>query len=216
MATVGADELIDVVSATGQYLRTTTRAEVHAEGLWHQSFHCMVIRPGSGRVVLQRRHQSKAAFPGLLDLSATGHLSAGETPADGIRELEEELGVEIDRDRLVPVGVRLLADDEGEGINRERVHLFFVADDRPLDAFAPDPGEVDGLVEASADDLMGLVGELDGREPAPVGGSGWRPGGDVEEIEVRRADLVKPVDGYWTLLLMMAGRFARGERPIVI
>ena len=153
-------EQLDVVSpASGAVLDTRPRDEVHAHGLWHQVFHCLVLRPSARSVILQRRGAHKVAFPLQLDLSVTGHLATGEGPGDSVREIEEELGVTIDPRELIPLGTRLLADDNGEGANREMVHLCFVLDDRPLTAYRPALGEVDGLVEIEAYDLITILAD---------------------------------------------------------
>ncbi len=204
-------ELLAVVSPTGVPLGSGPRPDVHRDGHWHAVFHCLIVRSEApARVVLQRRHRSKPKFPDLLDLSATGHLRAGESPEDGVRELREEIGVDADPAQLVPVGVRLLADDTAEGRNRERVHLFFLTDDRPLDAYEPGPGEVESVVEAEVADLL----ELAGGAPGPVPGLECRAGGRPEPIEIRAGDLVEAIDGYWTVALIMAERFAAGRGPI--
>ncbi len=206
-------ELLSVVSPTGTPLGRGARREVHRDGLWHAVFHCLIVRPGSpARVVLQRRDRSKPTFPGLLDLSATGHLHDGEGPRDGVREIREELGIEVDPEDLVPVGVRLLADDTAEGRNRERVHLFFLRDDRPLDAFDPGPDEVESLVEAPVDGLLALA---DG-QPTPIEAREWRPQNDAWADRRSTTDLVDAIDGYWTVVLVMANRFATGQHPIAV
>lgn len=202
-------ELIDVVSpATGDVLATENRAVVHAEGLWHQVFHCLVMRPSAQSVVLQRRAFTKAAFPGLLDLSATGHLEAGESPLDGLREFEEELGASLEADLLIPIGTRLLADDNGEGKNRERVHVFFVLDDRPLGDYRPPPHEVAGLVEVAVTDLLAILGDpaltVEARSTM------------AESEPVSRSDLVEGTNGYWTVLAVMAQRALAGETLLAI
>ncbi len=79
----------------------------------------------------------------MLDATAAGHLTAGESVADGMREVEEELGVSWPMDALTDLGVHRV----DEGSNRELQHVFSVRDDRPLrqwTAFARD--EVAGLV----------------------------------------------------------------------
>jgi isopentenyldiphosphate isomerase len=206
------DELLDVVEPDGTWIGRRSRAEVHAQGLWHQVFHCLIVRPDEpAGVVLQQRHHGTRSFPGKLDLSATGHLSAGEAPAQGVRELTEELGVEIDPDRLVPLGVRLLADDSGEGRNRERVHVFLVADDRPLDAYRPDPGDVAAVVEVTVDDLVDLAA---GTRSVPA--RRFTVDAGIVPATVAPEDLVPAVDGYWTVLAVMAQRFAAGEGPLAI
>lgn len=210
---VPSEELLDVVEPDGTPIGTRSRREVHAEGLWHQVFHCLLVRSGPpARVVLQQRAVGAASFPGKLDLSATGHLGAGEAPLDGVRELHEELGIDVDPARLVPVGARLLVDDRGEGRNRERVNLFFLVDDRPLHDFRPDPGAVEALVELEVADLALVVGDPGVRVPAQR----WVPGAEPTPVVVSQAGLVPSVDGYWTVLAVMAQRFARGEGPIAI
>ncbi len=208
-------ERLDVVNpATGITVATRTRPDVHREGLWHQVFHCLVLRPESNSIILQRRAASKAAFPLKLDLSATGHLSAGESPADGSREFEEELGVPLDPSRLIPVGVRLLADDNGEGRNRERVHVYFALDDRPLHTYRPPAHEVDGLVEISAQGLLEILASPR-NEAAVLTTSSTNPS-LARPAMVTQADLVEGSDGYWTVLAVMAQRALNGETLLAI
>lgn len=206
-------EELDIVSATGRPLGRAGRSEVHDGGHWHEVFHCLVLRSGPpARVVLQRRHRSKAAFGGLLDLSATGHLTAGERPIEGVRELNEELGLQAVAGDLTPVGVRLMADDGGEGENRERIHLYFLTDDRPLNGFNPEPSEVEAVVEVGVAELLTLL--ADDQLEVPV--VHWSPGMAIEPATITVGDLVPPVDGYWTVALVMAQRFVAGQRPLGI
>lgn len=217
-ASTGNQELFDVVSPTGAPLGTATRDRVHAEGLWHQVFHCLLVRSDQPeRVVLQRRRADARGFPSKVDLSATGHLASGESPSEGVRELNEELGVSVSGDALVPAGVRLLADDEGEGMNRERVHLFFLTDDRPLSAFALSSAEVSGILEATIEDLLSLVaahkgGDVSFRIPTMERTVDGKP----EAGSISSTDLVPPNSGYWTVALLAAQRFARNEPHIAI
>jgi len=207
------EELIDVIDpADGGVVEQRSRSEVHRLGLWHQVFHCLIVRPGAATVVLQRRSRVKAAFPDKLDLSATGHLEAGESALDGIRELQEELGVEVELSALVPLGTRLLADNGGEGHNRELVHLYLLADDRPLDAYHPAADEVSGLVEIQATDLLGLVGG----QQASAEVAEWSPEAGHQTHTIDRRALVDDTNGYWIVVAVMAERFLRGVAPLAI
>jgi isopentenyldiphosphate isomerase len=213
MAAPEVDELLDVLDATGRRLGVERRSVVHRDGLWHSVFHCLMVRSVLPvTVVLQRRRLHAKAFPGRLDLSVTGHLVADELPVDGVRELREELGLDVSPDRLVALGTRLLADDSGEGRNRERAHVFLIVEDRPLADFRLDPGEVDGLVEIAVEDLLNLLHTPNGSVTcATVGAHGL-----VGEIVCTSGDLVPMIDGYWSVLALMADRLVRGQSPLAI
>lgn len=207
------DELLDVLDATGRRLGVECRSVVHRDGLWHGVFHCLMVRSGLPvTVVLQRRRLQAKAFAGRLDLSVTGHLVAGEVPVDGVRELREELGLDVSPDRLVGLGTRLLADDSGEGRNLERAHVFLLVEDRRLADFRLDPDEVGGLVEIAVADLLNLLHVPDASVTcAMVGADGL-----VGEIVCTCDDLVPMIDGYWTVLALMADRLVRGESPLAV
>jgi hypothetical protein len=44
----------------------------------------------------------------------------------------------------------------------------------------------------------------------------WRPGSAPLTTTIGAQELIKPEDGYWTVVLVMAERFVRGERPLAI
>ncbi len=210
---MGADEFIDEITATGTFVAPKSRSSIHTDGLWHQVFHCLIVRSSEPTsVVLQRRCAEARSFPNRLDLSATGHLLSGETPLDGARELREELGITVQPDALTHIGTRLLADDSGEGKNRERIHLFFLSDDRPLTDFAPDPTEVQSLVEIKIDDLLQVLNDPEHVAEAIE----WSPEQSTNAVTIEHQQLVSPVDGYWNVLLVMADRFAKGQYPLAI
>ncbi|MEX1080795.1 MAG: NUDIX domain-containing protein [Halofilum sp. (in: g-proteobacteria)] len=69
------------------------RAVIHATGLWHRAAHVWLF-DGSGRVLLQRRLDTKDVCPGCWDLSVGEHLQPGEDYLQGAtRGLAEELGI---------------------------------------------------------------------------------------------------------------------------
>jgi len=65
--------------------------DVHKKGLWHQTFACWIVNPQKETVLFQLRGVRNRIDPGSFDASSSGHLKAGESPADGFRELSEEL-----------------------------------------------------------------------------------------------------------------------------
>lgn len=94
-------ERIDIITADGRVTGgTKSKPEVHRDGDWHRSVHVWIVQP-DGRVLVQRRASVKENHPDLWDVSAAGHISAGESMVDAaIREVEEELGLLIDAAEL--------------------------------------------------------------------------------------------------------------------
>ncbi|WP_407645941.1 NUDIX hydrolase [Actinacidiphila oryziradicis] len=97
------------------------RIEAHLQGKWHRTVHCWVVSAErGGQILLQKRSDTMKNFPGLLDVSAAGHLEAGEPVEAGLREVTEELGIEVDRSRLHHLGERVeVADQKNGQRNRE-------------------------------------------------------------------------------------------------
>lgn len=84
------------------YLRDESRDTAHREGYWHETIHCWLIDEQS--VYLQKRSSTKKDFPGLFDITAAGHILANETVEEGLREVNEELGIQVDRVKLLAKG----------------------------------------------------------------------------------------------------------------
>ena len=211
-------EMLDIFDDMGRHLGVKPRDQVHLAGDWHRVFHCQIatIRDGVPTLILQRRSQLKAAFPGLLDLSAAGHLAAGESPVDGVRELEEELGVVADPNDLVLLGERRLVDDSGEGqLNKELTSVFILRDDRPLDGYVLQTSEVDAVFDAPISGLLQLfAGDLNTIELSGVQHAG-SPAAYPVTISANLEDFV-PGDSYWVNLFVMCERFLNGEQPLAI
>ncbi|MFA5188918.1 MAG: NUDIX domain-containing protein [Patescibacteria group bacterium] len=96
-----SDELIDICdkenNLTGEQ---KMKSEAHEKGLWHRAAHIWIYN-SQGEVLLQLRAKEKLLFPNLWDVSVGGHVIAGEDPIDtGIRELEEEIGLNVQKDDL--------------------------------------------------------------------------------------------------------------------
>lgn len=89
-------ELIDVLTAEGRPtgIRKPKNA-IHRDGDWHRAAHIWILAP-DGRFLLQRRSLRKENNPGLWDVSAAGHVSAGESASEAaVRETFEELGLQL-------------------------------------------------------------------------------------------------------------------------
>lgn len=156
------EELFDIYDEHMNSIGTATRSETHSKGYWHRSFHCWLTRrEGDQRYVrFQLRQLSKDTNPGCYDITVAGHLSAGETMRDAVRELEEELGVSAAFEQLVPLG-QIREDTCCNAVNqllidREVSDIFAFVSDLPLSELRLQPDEVAGVYEAEISELLSL------------------------------------------------------------
>jgi isopentenyldiphosphate isomerase len=126
-----------------------TRETIHKKGYWHETFQCWFISndEGTDYVYLQLRSDEKKDFPGLLDITAAGHLLADETVYDGIREVREELGINIDFAELSPLGVLIDCIVHKDFIDNEYAHVFLYCFNATEDSFELQEEEVSGIVK---------------------------------------------------------------------
>jgi isopentenyldiphosphate isomerase len=154
-------ELIDVCDADGAPVGVATRAEAHARGLWHRSLHCWVHTGDA--LLFQRRAADRPHWAGYLDITAAGHLAAGETWQDALREAEEEIGLPLRPDEVRDAGERRDELRFGKVVDRELCRIVLVRRDAPVGAYRLGP-EVAELVAVP----FGEVEGLDGVVPRPA------------------------------------------------
>jgi isopentenyldiphosphate isomerase len=194
------DELLEVYDADGRPTgRARGRGLIHRDGDWHLAFFCWIVRagPGGPELVLQKRSERKDVWPGRFDASAAGHVRFGESPADGIREVEEELGLTVDERELVALPRHSQEHLHPNGIvDREHHALHLLRCDILLEAYRPDLLEVSGLAAAPAEALAELAeGQRESIETELVEfDAAGRPRRSA--LRLRRGDLVPYDDGY--------------------
>ncbi len=95
------EEMIDVLDENGVKTgEVLTRKEVHKQGLWHKIIAIAIIDENN-RILMQQRSFKVETNPGKWDISAAGHVSAGQTSLEAaIRECNEEVGIQIKEDDL--------------------------------------------------------------------------------------------------------------------
>lgn len=96
-----ADELIDVVSENDEATGIQKmKSEAHKDGSWHRVAHIWIYN-SKREVLLQLRAKNKKLYPDLWDVSAAGHVTAGEDVITSAkREIGEEIGIKINKDNL--------------------------------------------------------------------------------------------------------------------
>ncbi|KEQ24534.1 NUDIX hydrolase [Paenibacillus tyrfis] len=208
-----SEEIFDIFDERMNPVGQASRSEVHARGLWHQTFHCWIAEPTDGEAVLlfQERHPGKDTFPSLLDTSCAGHLLAGEVVEDGVRELEEELGLSVPFEALVPCGLFAEEDVISEACNdREFCHVFLHVNQQPLTQYRLQPEEVTGLYRVPLEQVRKLAqGTLS--EPIRIAGIASDENGIPVPVErtVGPADFVPHPGAYYELVLKAIDRIGK-------
>jgi isopentenyldiphosphate isomerase len=107
-------------------------------------------------LLFQKRHPLKDTNPTKFDITSAGHLLAGESIADGIREPQEELGIDVTMEQLIPLGVIRYVQQAGSIIDREICHVHLSFFDQPLASYRPQLDEVSGLVQIRLEEALAL------------------------------------------------------------
>ena len=114
------EETFDVLDKWGVRTgETAGREKCHLEGLWHRAVVVFVVSIDNQRVLLQKRSATKKLWPNCWDLTAGGHVLAGEIGYQAaLRETKEEIGLELRPEDLLCIGSSISENLKGEIINR--------------------------------------------------------------------------------------------------
>jgi isopentenyldiphosphate isomerase len=134
-----------------------SREDVHKLGYWHETFHCWFVRKEQERdyLYLQLRSKTKKDYPNLLDITAAGHLMADESVEDGVREIKEEVGIDIHFQDLIPLGIIDYCVKEEDFIDKEFAHTFLYKSEKSFDDFILQD-EVAGIVKVDLNEFAEL------------------------------------------------------------
>ncbi|WP_372632988.1 NUDIX domain-containing protein [Cohnella sp.] len=193
-------ELFDIYDDNDVWIGTAERKEAHRLGFWHHTVHCWLVRreEREGRtvaiVLFQQRSANKDTGAGCFDITAAGHLAAGETPEAIVRELREELGVEVSFEALREYGI---VREQGEGVvggeayvDNEVSRVYGLEVSMQVTDFRLQEEEVAGLYEADADELIELIEGR--RELVRARGAALREGKlQAAEVEVACSSFVE-------------------------
>ncbi|NDV62092.1 NUDIX domain-containing protein [Puniceicoccales bacterium CK1056] len=147
------DELFDVVDREDRVVGQAPRGVVHAEGLLHRAVHVLVQRQ-NGDFFLQKRSMEKDCHPGCWDSSSSGHLDSGEAYDEAaVRELREELGIEVDQ--LAQIASLPASEMTGQ----EFVRIYLARHEGP---FTLHPGEISDGRWVSVEELNKWLQERPG------------------------------------------------------
>ncbi len=212
------DEPFDVVRADGTPTGIVKpRAKIHRDGDWHRALHVWIAgidEAGSPFLMFQRRSPRKDTWPSRYDATVGGHYRTGETHAETLREIEEEIGISPEGLALQPLGVRVCANEAEAGIiDRELQDVYLLRDDRPLEAFRPHPAELAGVARFPLESLIPfLASEADAVQGIAMAAGAARS----EPVLARIDDFIPTVDRYFLRTAIAARNALRGDLFVTI
>lgn len=138
------------------------RQEVHQQELWH-AIAIVWVYNSQGEVLLQHRAADRNVFPNTWDVSATGHVRAGDSViASAVHQLREGLGIQVKPSEITEIG--RVKDSfpltTGE-VHNEHATVYLVHRDINLERVELQSSDVDG---ARWMNLRDLAAEMDDAE----------------------------------------------------
>lgn len=124
------EEFFDVLNEKGNFTgKTESREKCHKDGLWHKAVVVFIIN-SKNQVLLQRRSPNKRMWPNMWDVTAGGHVLAGEFGFEAIiREAKEELGIELNKNEMTFLGSSISTNNKADIINKHFNEYYIVNKD---------------------------------------------------------------------------------------
>ena len=150
-------EYLDIYDENGNYLGKEDRSIVHRDALWHKTVHCWLY-DNEGNVYFQIRKDEQKLYT-----TASGHVKAGETIKEGFgREVEEEIGIQVDYDKAEFVNVYKFIMDKKKkdgSVFRDRAfsNVYVCIFNGKYSEFNFDDSEISGLVKVNAKQALELI-----------------------------------------------------------
>ncbi|NJO01647.1 MAG: NUDIX domain-containing protein [Bacteroidia bacterium] len=158
-------------------------------------------------LLFQKRSANKRDFPNLYDISAAGHILAGEDWLSGVREISEELGLEVDPQDLVFLSIRKSVSPLVGGMNREFCYTCLLESTRPLSQYCLQADELTGLIEVELSAGLQLInGEVN-----QIVTEGFFPDssgiGELRTVVLTRDQLLPHPDAYYRWIFQSVGAY---------
>ena len=152
-------EYFDVISEKGEYTnKMASREDCHKFGLWHRAVAVFILSKDNSKILLQKRSANKKLRPNLWDISAGGHVLAGEFGYDAVvRETKEELGIDLKDEQIKFIGGTISENIKGDIINRQFNEFYVVNKDIRLDDVILQKEEVQDIKWFSKEKFIEMV-----------------------------------------------------------
>ena len=151
-------EYFDILNEFGEFTgKVADRDTCHKEGFWHRAIYGFIIN-NDGDVLLQRRSKTKKLWPDLWDITAGGHVLTGEFGEQAlIREVKEELGIEIAPDEVRYLVGSTSVNVKGDVINKHFNECYLIKKDINIDDITLQTEEVSDIKWFSKEDILNRI-----------------------------------------------------------
>ena len=149
------EEKFDVLNELGEFTgEIATREECHQKGLWHRAVYAFII-DDKGSILLQKRSNNKKLWPNMWDVTVGGHVDAGEFGRQAlIREVKEELGIEINDDDIKYLVGSTSINEQGDIINKHYNECYLITKNIDILDIKVQKEEVSEVRYFSKDELL--------------------------------------------------------------
>ena len=147
-------ELIEIVDENGNFTgQVMDKEEAHDKNLLHNEVGIFIIND-DGKVLLQKRSANKRFSPNKWGLCA-GHVDAYETLEDAaLREIKEEVGLDVTPKELIPYGEREITISDS---NSHITYFYYVKCNKKEDEFIIQEEELSEVKWFNIDEIITMI-----------------------------------------------------------
>lgn len=151
-------EYFDVLNECGEFTgKVETRDNCHKQGLWHRANYGFIFNK-NGDVLSQKRSKTKKLWPDLWDITAGGHVLAGEFGYEAlIREVKEELGIDIEQKDLLYLVGSTSVNVKGDIINKHFNECFIINKDVDISKIKLQEEEVSEIKWFTKEEILNRI-----------------------------------------------------------
>jgi isopentenyldiphosphate isomerase len=155
------DEFLNLIDSHSRLTHAAKpRSLVHRDGDLHPTVHIWLIkrRDMGLYVLLQKRSHEKVINPDCYDVSAAGHVSqGGEFRHAAVRELKEELGIDITGNQLELIGLRNNYYSKGDIKDNELSAVYLCRENIDADKLVLQSSEVSEVCWVEIDEFLSIM-----------------------------------------------------------
>lgn len=156
--TVTEDEFLNLMDDSERITSDSKpRSLVHRDGDLHPTVHVWIAehKDMGVYVLLQKRSVQKLLHPDCYDVSAAGHVTqGGEFREAAVRELSEELGLEVSPQGLEFLGMVRNSVKSGDMLDNELSAVYLCNKDVEIDSLMLQASEVSDVCWAEIDEIL--------------------------------------------------------------